>query len=486
MTNKKPKISVIVTSYNLKRFLKTTIDSILGQNYNNYELIIIDGKSSDGSAQELTEFSKKYSQIRLISEKDGGYPDALWKGIKLARGKYLMQCAISDMYANPDWLAICADTLDNNPRVSLVWGFPQYISERGKVEKVSYLQFHEKPAPSGKEFFKYWLKTGFFFPEGNLCVRKKVLIKCYPSLKEMKPHILDWLEFSYRFNKQGYLSMHIPVVANYGRRHKSQMGTSIQKNGQLKRMSLYYFGEIALYRLKLLTGLVKHKFVDEYNYNIDSMTKKLHLGCGQIYLKGYINIDYPKINQNVQKVKADHYKDITKLNFSKNSIDEIRLHHVFEHFDRPTALALLCCWREWLKPNGLLHIETPDAMASYKILVSPKLNYSNKQQVIRHLHGSHEAKWAIHKDGWYKEKYLYTLKKLGYENIQFRYNKWGHLRNIEVFAYRSNKNMTFLKYQKLSKEILVDSTIRVAGGAENKLLKHWLKVWDKIISNNYA
>ena len=217
------------------------------------------------------------------------------------------------------------------------------------------------------------------------------------------------------------------------------------------------------------------------------MIKKLHLGCGQIYLKGYTNIDYPQVNQNVQKVKADLYEDITKLDYPKKSIDEICLHHVFEHFDRPTALALLCRWREWLKPGRLLHIETPDIMASYKLMVSFRLNYSTKQQIMRHLYGSHEAQWAVHKDGWYKEKYLYILKKLGYENIQFKYNRWGYLRNIEVLAYRSDEKISFPEYRNRSREILVASTIRVntkkidvPKGTERVLLQHWVKIWRKV------
>lgn len=99
---------------------------------------------------------------------------------------------------------------------------------------------------------------------------------------------------------------------------------------------------------------------------------KLHLGCGRRYLEGYINIDYPLGEQTVQTdLVADKYEDITRLSYPTDSIDEIRLHHVFEHFTRTDALALLCRWREWLKPGGLLRIETPDARAGCKLIASP-------------------------------------------------------------------------------------------------------------------
>lgn len=214
---------------------------------------------------------------------------------------------------------------------------------------------------------------------------------------------------------------------------------------------------------------------------------KLHLGCGQVYLQGYINIDYPVSHQNVQKVKADLYADVTKLDYPANSIEEIRLHHVFEHFDRPTALALLCRWRQWLVKGGILRIETPDVLASYKLMISPLISYSDKQQVMRHLHGSHEAEWAVHWDGWYKEKYLSTLTKLGYEKLVFNYSKWGLLRNIEVIAFKSSQIITSSQYKILSKNILKTSTVRVntknpfePEGTEKKLLEHWHINWKKM------
>src|SRR5712691_2949381 len=129
---------------------------------------------------------------------------------------------------------------------------------------------------------------------------------------------------------------------------------------------------------------------------------KLHLGCGHYYLEGYVNVDYPPADHSVQKtLRADLFRDLTTLSYPRGTVEEIRLHHVFEHFSRPVALALLCRWRDWLAPGGKLRIETPDLKASAWLLVSPFVCYEDKQEVIRHLFGSHEAHWAVHWDGWY-------------------------------------------------------------------------------------
>src|SRR3990172_7747840 len=62
---------------------------------------------------------------------------------------------------------------------------------------------------------------------------------------------------------------------------------------------------------------------------------RLHLGCGENYFNGYINIDYPSSEHTVQeRAAADIFGDITTLVFPSQSIDEIRSHHTFEHFNR--------------------------------------------------------------------------------------------------------------------------------------------------------
>ncbi len=214
---------------------------------------------------------------------------------------------------------------------------------------------------------------------------------------------------------------------------------------------------------------------------------KLHLGCGRRYLEGYVNIDFPVTEQSVQTdLKADIYKDITLLSYPPYSIGEIRLHHVFEHFPRPIALALLCRWRDWLKMGGLLRIETPDATASFKLLTSPFNSFNVKQQVMRHLFGSHEAGWAVHWDGWYKKRLEITLNTLGFGNLQFKKNKWGNLRNIEVFAVKTGQHLGLPDYTPLVKGLLMMSTIRVhtqdrnvAEGSEAEMLEVWLKMWNE-------
>ena len=169
---------------------------------------------------------------------------------------------------------------------------------------------------------------------------------------------------------------------------------------------------------------------------------RLHLGCGEQHFDGYINIDYPPANHNVMTIQADAYANVLKLNFPPNSVDEIRLHHVFEHFNRVTALAMLMKWHVWLKEGGVLRIETPDLVGSAKTLASPTASYRLKMAAARHLAGDQAASWGYHLDHWFPERYQRTLTRLGFGPVKVFTSSWRHephLANVEVIGLKKKR-----------------------------------------------
>jgi len=146
---------------------------------------------------------------------------------------------------------------------------------------------------------------------------------------------------------------------------------------------------------------------------------KLHLGCGERYLEGYVNIDYPPSQHTVMAVKADIYKDIRELRYEEGTVDEVRNHHLLEHFPRAEALKLLLTWRRWLKPGGKIFIETPDFEWSARAYLYAHTR-KRKMELGRHIFGSQEAGWAYHYDFWGKAKFKFVLRKFGFKNIKIR------------------------------------------------------------------
>jgi hypothetical protein len=223
---------------------------------------------------------------------------------------------------------------------------------------------------------------------------------------------------------------------------------------------------------------------------------KLHLGCGQKYLDGYWNVDFPSEEHTVQNFSvADALCNIKELTYPKGSIQEVRSHHFFEHFPRQESLALLCRWTDWLKPGGLLHIETPDFQSSIYRFVSPFVSYDEREQILRHLFGSHEAHWAVHYDAWYEARYKKILLALGYTKIKCTKNTWGATKNIEVFATRGDESFSFAEYKDIVQNFLIGSLIKepIKEGvidlskvpqSEQQMLSVWMTQWQKTYTYN--
>lgn len=164
---------------------------------------------------------------------------------------------------------------------------------------------------------------------------------------------------------------------------------------------------------------------------------KLHLGCGQSYLKGYVNIDFPLTEHSTQAVSvADELADILAIQYSAGSISEIRLHHVFEHFPRTQASALVAAWNSWLAEGGVLRIEVPDLERTARAVLSPFSTRRRRLVAERHLFGSHEAHWANHYEGYSTSLLSYMLETFGFQMRVVKRGSWKGTYNIDVTAVK--------------------------------------------------
>ncbi len=114
------KVSIIMPLYNNKRYVEKAINSVLKQTYINWELIIINDKSTDGVSKILEKY-KNNNKITIITNlKNRGCYISLNKGIKIATGKYIARLD-SDDNIHKDKLKIQVEILDQHPNVNIVF-----------------------------------------------------------------------------------------------------------------------------------------------------------------------------------------------------------------------------------------------------------------------------------------------------------------------------------------------------------------------------
>lgn len=107
-------VSVIMPVYNSEKYLKNAIESITSQTYKNYELILIDDGSSDGSPALCDEYAGKNQKIRVIHKENAGVCSARNLGIDLAKGDYVCFIDNDDIY-DRRYLEIMVAILANQP-----------------------------------------------------------------------------------------------------------------------------------------------------------------------------------------------------------------------------------------------------------------------------------------------------------------------------------------------------------------------------------
>jgi glycosyltransferase involved in cell wall biosynthesis len=110
------KISILTPSFNQGKYIEQNIQSVLNQNYKNFEHIILDGGSKDNTLEIL----KKYPHLRWISEKDNGQSHALNKGLAMATGEIIGWLNSDDFYEKNVFGEVAASF--SSPDVSWVKG----------------------------------------------------------------------------------------------------------------------------------------------------------------------------------------------------------------------------------------------------------------------------------------------------------------------------------------------------------------------------
>lgn len=290
--NKTPRISILIPSYNSARFLEDTLDTLLQQSYEDWEAIIMDGGSTDGSKDILTRYAREDPRFRVFLETDEGPYHAIHKALWGARGEWCFVLAISDGYIDRDWFKKCMDVVDRDREVSLVWGIPMDMTEDGVIAGPSYMYAHflkkemqknagrkrttvvgkvvgkfnvlkprdtlnalkkinllnvkvflnmlrSREVPQKRAWFAYWLSTGQIFPDSNMCVATKVMRECLPPYHPGSREPGDWMGFYFNFNSRGYLAYCIPTPATYGRIHGGQVSEVWKRYNDQNRIDYY-------------------------------------------------------------------------------------------------------------------------------------------------------------------------------------------------------------------------------------------------------
>ena len=159
------KVSIITATYNSAKSIESCLCSVLNQNYNDIEYLIIDGESNDQTLTTLNKFVTDFNQIRIFSEKDKGLYDALNKGINFASGD-IIGFVHSDDFLESNNIIGDIVSMIKSENLDGVYGDLQYVDKNNTQIVIRNWK--------SSEFNKSLLKKGWMPPHPTLFLKKEV------------------------------------------------------------------------------------------------------------------------------------------------------------------------------------------------------------------------------------------------------------------------------------------------------------------------
>lgn len=168
-----PKISIILPNYNNEKYLKEAIESVLYQTYTNFELIIVDDASTDGSLEIIRAFNDKRIKV-ITSEVNRHVAYASNLGIKYASGEYIAKIDSDDIWENQK-LEKQIEFMENHKEYGGCFTRANIIDGKSEDANIKYKVIFDLFEKAKNQSQKEWLR--FFLSEGNCLCNSSSLIR---------------------------------------------------------------------------------------------------------------------------------------------------------------------------------------------------------------------------------------------------------------------------------------------------------------------
>lgn len=223
--------SIVSVAYNCQKDVDKTIQSLLMQTYKNYEFVVIDGQSSDGTLQAINKYRDSFNNIKIISEKDSGIYDAMNKGVRHSSGKYVFFLNFADTFYDENVLENLAVKMESNKDIYY-----------GDIERSGNIVVQD-----GR-----FTLFNFIYLEGMVCHQsifvKRELLNKYPF--DLKYKICADRDFLIKAskNKCSVEYVHLPIChyddngesANLDELHKDSDAVSYKWGGLKGKIFIYF------------------------------------------------------------------------------------------------------------------------------------------------------------------------------------------------------------------------------------------------------
>ena len=186
---KKIEVSMIVPAYNAQKYIVETLDSLAAQTFSDYEVIIVDDGSTDGTPQMIDTFCDEHERFKAVHIKNGGVYNARLEGIRRAKGRYISFCDSDDL-PEPDMIEKMYELAEETGADITVCGFAREEMETGRILSREMVSFERRAYSMDEEAYILPIVNTSVW---NKLIRAEVLQSCIHF--EQPPRILEDMMF---------------------------------------------------------------------------------------------------------------------------------------------------------------------------------------------------------------------------------------------------------------------------------------------------
>lgn len=240
-------ISIIVPVYNVEEKIEICLDSVLNQEFKDFELILVDDGSTDGSYKICEKYAKEDSRIVLIHKENGGASAARNEGLKVAKGKYI-SFLDSDDYVSPTSLKRMYEAIKETDSQLVIGGY--YFEKEGEMQE-NYCELDDiRDNDEFKERFPYLYEKFFINPLWNKLFVRNLIKKEFRTEMNLGEDLAFNLEYMKNIDK-------VAIVKNIGYHY------IINKSGSLTSIYRENAVSIAVLLAKITNKFCEKKFGEE-------------------------------------------------------------------------------------------------------------------------------------------------------------------------------------------------------------------------------
>lgn len=295
-------VTIIVPIYNVEKYLKECIESIINQTYKNLEIILVNDGSTDDSLKICMNYKKKDNRIVIINKTNGGLSDARNKGIDAANGKYI--CFVdSDDYISSAYIELLYNEARKNNTDIVLCGI-KYVNDEKKI--LSEYAYKKNFVKSGKELLiDYYQENGVEVIVAWNKLYKRELFNTY-RYNVGKIHEDEFLTYKILYNLDK-----VSIISDKLYYYRKNDTSIVNKKFNLKRLDL----------LEALENRMRF-FKEKSENKLYILTVELYVWVlKDFYVKTKKYIDHSK---NIQNTIIKKYKKMKKQFLKSKEITKIK------------------------------------------------------------------------------------------------------------------------------------------------------------------